>query len=100
MVIDEAMQCLFNQPYDASGNTAAKGKLIIELVNELKQDPYIVMAPPKTTGREVYGSEFTHDILSRSAQPMHLKISLQRSLGLPHIRLPKTIDSSSYPTTS
>ena len=67
MVIDEAMQCLFNQPYDANGNTATKGKLIIELVNELKQDPYIVMAPPKTTGREVYGSEFTHDILSRYA---------------------------------
>lgn len=67
MVIDEAMQCLFNQPYDANGNTAEKGKLIIELVNELKQDPYIVMAPPKTTGREVYGSEFTHNILNRYA---------------------------------
>lgn len=67
MVIDEAMQSLFNQPYDENGDTAAKGELIVELMNELKQDPYVVMAPPKTTGREVYGSEFTHSILNRYA---------------------------------
>lgn len=65
MVIDEAMQCLFNKPYDDNGQMAAKGNLIVELMDELKQDPYITMEPPKTTGREVYGSEFTHKILKK-----------------------------------
>lgn len=65
MVIDEAMQCLFNLPYDDNGTIASKGKLIEPLMEQLKKDSYLSLVPPKTTGREVYGSNYTHQLLNQ-----------------------------------
>ncbi len=65
MVIDEAMQCLFNLAYDDNGTIASKGKLIEPLMEQLKKDPYLSLVPPKTTGREVYGSNYTHQLLNQ-----------------------------------
>ena len=65
MVIDEAMQCLFNLAYDNNGTIASKGKLIEPLMEQLKKDSYLSLVPPKTTGREVYGSNYTHQLLNQ-----------------------------------
>ena len=65
MVIDEAMQCLFNLAYDDNGTIASKGKLIEPLMVQLKKDSYLSLVPPKTTGREVYGSNYTHQLLNQ-----------------------------------
>lgn len=65
MIIDEAMQQLFNVSYDANGDIGLSGDLIQPLQNELRQDAYINRIPPKTTGREVYGQAYTLDILNR-----------------------------------
>lgn len=65
MVIDEAMQCLFNLAYDDNGTIASKGKLIEPLMEQLKKDSYLSLVPPKTTGREVYGSNYTHQLLNQ-----------------------------------
>lgn len=65
MVIDEAMQCLFNLAYDDNGTIASKGKLIEPLMEQLKKDSYLSLVPPKTTGREVYGSKYTHQLLNQ-----------------------------------
>ena len=65
MVIDEAMQCLFNLAYDDNGTIAFKGKLIEPLMEQLKKDSYLSLVPPKTTGREVYGSNYTHQLLNQ-----------------------------------
>lgn len=67
MIVDEAMLQLYNRNYDANGEIALSGKLILDLVEELKQDPYLQKQPPKTTGREVYGKAYTLDILNRYA---------------------------------
>lgn len=64
MVIDEAMLKLFNKPYDKGGEIALSGKLIDELKDELMQQAYIKMKPPKTTGRELFGAGFTHRLLN------------------------------------
>lgn len=65
MMIDEAMQCLFGQAYDANGNIARKGKILSSLQEELRNHPYIYQEPPKTTGREMFGELITKEILSR-----------------------------------
>lgn len=65
MMIDEAMLQLFKKPFDDGGNVALSGKLISNMMQELKEHPYIRLNPPKTTGREVFGSEFTHQILEK-----------------------------------
>lgn len=65
MMIDEAMQLLYGEKYDDNGQTAAKGKVIAKLQEELAKHPYITMLPPKTTGREVFGAFMVKDILAR-----------------------------------
>lgn len=65
MMIDCAMQTLFNKNYDESGQTARSGKVINKLIEELFKDSYFDIEPPKSTGRERYGNEYTLDIIRR-----------------------------------
>ena len=46
------------QAYDQDGQMAAQGQLDEELLAELLAEPYLALAPPKTTGRELFGSQF------------------------------------------
>lgn len=68
MIIDEAMQCLYQKPYDDNGEIAKKGKIIEQLKIELMNHPYLQQCPPKTTGREMFGEYFTKDLLQRYAK--------------------------------
>lgn len=64
MIIDEMMTSLFDQPYDAYGRTAERGKIIPKLQQELRNHPFLTFSPPKSTGREVYGKQFTQRLLA------------------------------------
>jgi anhydro-N-acetylmuramic acid kinase len=46
------------QRYDSGGALAAKGRVAEDWVRDLMKDPYFSRPPPKSTGREVYGSAF------------------------------------------
>ncbi len=65
MLIDALVSRLTNgeQTYDAGGAIASNGTVDYELLNQLMQDPYLSIAPPKTTGREYYGSAMVEQIL-------------------------------------
>ncbi|MCI6811466.1 MAG: anhydro-N-acetylmuramic acid kinase AnmK [Lachnospiraceae bacterium] len=65
MMIDEAMNVLYQKKYDENGATAMQGKLIQKLADELKNHPYINVVPPKTTGREMFGAPMTRKILEK-----------------------------------
>ena len=65
MIIDEACQRLFDKPYDANGEIAAKGSINNEMLQDLMKHDYINKVPPKTTGREVFGEEYTKNILEK-----------------------------------
>jgi anhydro-N-acetylmuramic acid kinase len=67
MLIDLAMKALYLRGYDEDGNVATSGKLIPELLNELKSIPFITDHPPKSTGRELFGTNLIHHILDRYA---------------------------------
>lgn len=65
MMIDHAMKVLYDQSYDNNGNTAAKGTVIPEMLVELLDNNYFVVSPPKSTGREMFGIEYTNKILNK-----------------------------------
>lgn len=65
MIIDEVTYKLTNMPYDMGGELAKKGKIINSMLEELMSHEYIVKLPPKSTGREVFGSQFADKILSK-----------------------------------
>jgi anhydro-N-acetylmuramic acid kinase len=60
MVIDQLAATCSNGrlDYDRNGAIAAKGRLNRELLDDLLADPYYSAKPPKTAGREQYGSDF------------------------------------------
>lgn len=65
ILLDALVSRLTNgeQTYDADGQIAANGSVDYTLLNHLMQDPYLAVAPPKTTGREYYGSAMVDEIL-------------------------------------
>lgn len=65
MIIDELTKRLKGQKYDKGGYYASLGNVNEELLNELISIEYINEAPPKTTGREFFGSQFVDKLLSK-----------------------------------
>jgi len=52
--------------YDKDGLTAAKGKVKNKLLNQWLQHPYLDLKPPKSTGREEFGSELMRTWLNEA----------------------------------
>ena len=52
------------QRFDRNAQLAARGRSIPALLNELMRDPYLRVAPPKSTGREYYGHAYAKKVLA------------------------------------
>jgi anhydro-N-acetylmuramic acid kinase len=52
------------QRYDKDARLAHQGRSIPALIDELMRDPYLKLAPPKSTGREYYGRTYLDKILA------------------------------------
>lgn len=65
MMIDDAMSLLFNQKYDDKGQTAKKGHIHHALLEELNHHPFIKLNPPKSTGREQFGRQYTKELIKK-----------------------------------
>ncbi len=63
MMINDAMQALYQQSYDDGGKIAKSGRLIDALFQQLKKHTYIAEKPPKSTGRELFGNQLTRSLL-------------------------------------
>jgi len=66
MLIDALVQHFTDgcQRFDRDAALAAQGRSIPALVNELMKDPYLKVAPPKSTGREYYGVSYVKKLLA------------------------------------
>lgn len=64
MMIDEAMKLLFYKPYDDGGEIARSGVVHQPLLDHLMKSPFLKKEPPKSTGREQFGSGFTSNLLT------------------------------------
>jgi len=51
------------QRYDQNARLAQQGRAIPALIDELMRDPYLKLAPPKSTGREYYGRTYLEELL-------------------------------------
>jgi len=65
MMINHAMEVLFNQPYDHQGEVAKKGILIPSLHEEILSHPFLKKLPPKSCGREEFGVLYTDALLKK-----------------------------------
>jgi anhydro-N-acetylmuramic acid kinase len=72
-LLDLAVQHLTNgaKTYDQDGNWAATGKPCFELVEQWLSEDFFEQLPPKSTGRELFGSQYLHQCLA-DAEPYHL----------------------------
>ena len=52
------------QRFDKDARLARSGRSIPALLDELMRDPYLKLAPPKSTGREYYGQAYVKKILA------------------------------------
>lgn len=60
VLIDDAVRRATNgaQEYDANGVIAARGRVNEILLRQLLAHPFLAERPPKTTGREIFGTPF------------------------------------------
>ncbi len=67
MIIDRAVQLITNgrMAFDKNGAMAAGGAVDRAAVEKLMRHPYFRRRPPKTTGRELFGREFTDGLVAQ-----------------------------------
>ncbi len=58
MLIDQMMKRYFGSDYDQDGAVAMSGNVVGDMMDTLMQDEFVLRNPPKSTGRERYGSGF------------------------------------------
>jgi len=63
MVIDAVMDRFYGKRFDKDGRIAAKGKPIEAALKKMLAAPFFRKEPPKTAGREEFGSEFVSQFL-------------------------------------
>jgi anhydro-N-acetylmuramic acid kinase len=51
-------------PYDVDGKLARAGRPNVQVVKELLAHPYFSMEPPKSTGRELFNSDYVQKLIS------------------------------------
>ncbi|HEY9688156.1 MAG TPA: anhydro-N-acetylmuramic acid kinase [Coleofasciculaceae cyanobacterium] len=64
MLMDAAMAHFYGKSYDESGGVAASGTVNDALLAHLLAHPYLRQAPPKTTGRELFGLPYFQELLA------------------------------------
>lgn len=72
MIINEVVQQLKGIPYDKDGYFASIGRVDEVLLEKLMNISYIKQAPPKTTGRELFGKQF---VLLLIEENKHLSVA-------------------------
>lgn len=65
--------------FDRNAGMARKGRCLPSLLEDLLTDPYLKIVPPKSTGREYYGSEFTNKLLEKARKYRALPQDLVRT---------------------
>jgi anhydro-N-acetylmuramic acid kinase len=98
-LIDEAVQLHFGQSFDKDGSIAARGSVDKKVLEHLLSHPYFTLAPPKTTGREVFTlSEIAKSVEVSSLTPHDLVATLTAftahsiATAYQHFVIPKGLD--------
>lgn len=65
VLIDHCSQMLYGRPYDEGGRFASRGTVRQSILDRLMDHPYFQKTPPKSTGRETFGSDYLSTIEKR-----------------------------------
>jgi anhydro-N-acetylmuramic acid kinase len=65
-----------HQPRDDQGNWARKGKLQLALLNEMLEDSFFKLAPPKSTGREYFNLTWLKQFSIEQYEPIDVQTTL------------------------
>jgi anhydro-N-acetylmuramic acid kinase len=70
MIMDEAMNILTQGKFlfDENGEMGAEGTVHHEILKELMAHPYFTLPVPKSTGRELFGADFTRKLVDRMVE--------------------------------
>lgn len=72
LLLDHWSQRAFGQPFDRDGAHAAAGQVLPDLLARLLAEPYLHAAPPKSTGRDLFGPDWLDeragDVTAHSAE--------------------------------
>ena len=63
-LIDETCKLAWNIEMDHNGLKAAMGKTNTDLLNKLMEHEYFLASPPKSTGRDQFGSNMVKDVMN------------------------------------
>lgn len=69
MLLDSWIQQHQQRDYDANGEWASTGKVIEALLENLLEEPYFQLPPPKSTGRDLFNSNWLNQYLSNEYRP-------------------------------
>jgi anhydro-N-acetylmuramic acid kinase len=64
MLIDALAHQLFGKPFDRNGALAAQGSVLGPVLAAELRNPYYMLKPPRTAGREQFGREYAAKFLS------------------------------------
>ena len=65
MVIDALAHELFGVAFDRNGAIAARGNVLLKVLNRELRNPYYRLKPPRTAGREQFGRAYAADFLKK-----------------------------------
>lgn len=64
MVMDALTQELFGKRFDRNGEIAASGTVLSRVMTKALRNPYFQLKPPRTAGREQFGSVYAAEFLA------------------------------------
>lgn len=67
MVVDQLMHLLYGKPFDRDGAVARSGNIVQPLLERWMKAPYFKLPPPKTAGREQFGSAYAGSLVDQKA---------------------------------
>ena len=68
VMIDYCVKKFFNQDFDKDGKIAFQGKVDENWLDFLMKEEYFSISPPKTTGRELFSSEYIENALKNAPE--------------------------------
>lgn len=64
------------KPHDEGGEWAAAGAVIPDLLERMLREPYLALSPPKSTGRDLFNSDWLQGMLGGSEDPQAVQATL------------------------
>jgi len=65
-----------NEPYDDSGAWASSGKVLPELLEQMLDEPFFALSPPKSTGRDLFNIRWLKNKLNGKETAENVQASL------------------------